>query len=53
MLMETYYEVIGQSEVDTKDLNTKFTEMKQKIAKVEERFAYGDIDREIYDKVSL
>ncbi len=53
MLLEKYYEIIGQSEVDTKDLKTKFTEMKQKITKVEERFAYGEIDKEIYDKVSL
>ncbi|CAN5460486.1 recombinase family protein [soil metagenome] len=52
MLMEAYNDTVDKSEVNVKDLNTKVTELKQKLEKVEERFAYGEIDRDVYDKIS-
>ena len=51
-LLEVYDEVIEKSSVNTKEIKTKLTEVKEKIEKIEERFAYGEIDREIYEKIS-
>jgi site-specific DNA recombinase len=52
MLMETYTEIVDQSQVSSKELKTKLKEIKQKADKVEERYAHGEIDRGIYEKIS-
>lgn len=53
MLIETYYNQKGVSEFDIRDVKTKATELTKKLETVEERFAFGEISREIHEKVSL
>ena len=50
--MAIYQEDIEKNTSNNKEIKTRITGVKQKIEKVEERFAYGEIDREIYEKIS-
>lgn len=50
--MKAYKEDIEKNTTSNREIKTKLTELKQKVEKVEERFAYGEIDRDIYEKVS-
>jgi len=51
-ILEQYEEVVKENASGNKEIKTKLTELKQKLEKVEERFAYGEIDRSIYEKIS-
>ena len=50
--MKAYEEDIDKNASSNRDIKAKLTELKQKVEKVEERFAYGEIDRGIYEKVA-
>ncbi|MBX9852451.1 MAG: recombinase family protein [Cytophagaceae bacterium] len=51
--MEKTFTEISGSEVDNqKSLKIKFHELQEKLSKLEERFAFGEIDRELYDKLA-
>jgi site-specific DNA recombinase len=51
--LESLFEIQSQESVgQSKELRAKITELKEKLFKVEERYALGDIDREIYDRIS-
>jgi site-specific DNA recombinase len=52
--LEITYDNLTESVADdNKALLMKRAELKEKLEKVEERFAYGEIDRSIYEKVAL
>ncbi len=51
-LLKMTYENLTEANVNEKaSMNAKLGELKGKLEKVEERFAYGEIDRGIYDKI--
>lgn len=50
--MKAYQADVEKNTSSSKEIKTKLTELKQKIDKVEERFAYGEIDRGIYEKIT-
>jgi site-specific DNA recombinase len=52
-LEKTFHQLAGEDIEKHKSIKLKQTEQKDKLDKLEERFGYGEIDRSLYDKLSL
>ena len=52
ILEGAYSKIIESSGEETKSMKSKLTELNNKLLKVEERFAIGEIDREIYERIA-
>jgi DNA invertase Pin-like site-specific DNA recombinase len=49
-LQETFYELTESNRENEKQYKTQISEIDKKLEKLEERFAFGDIDRDLYHK---
>lgn len=48
----TYYSLTGAEAENQRGIKVKVAELKDKLTKLEERFGFGEIDRDIYDKLA-
>ncbi len=52
IMEETYYKLTEESRVEEKRLNTQHTELKKKLDTLERRYAFGEIEKELFVKFS-
>ncbi|WP_242929033.1 recombinase family protein [Pontibacter vulgaris] len=53
IMEETYYKLNGESRKEEKRLHTQHTELKKRLDTLERRYAFGEIEKDIFTKYSI